>query len=1586
MKTKKFITKPLSVLLSVLMVTALFVAFPLTTHAATVTTSNGNFTFTFTVSSGVATVTKCVRKSGYTGTNVATPSVADFASAGYSVTKAIFTKNSNLFSGVTWITGINFCSNVELNNQACQGCTGLTQITFSDDAIMNKQAFLNCAKLGRVNCNDNSVFIGNNVFQGCTKLADVYNTDNITYIGNAAFEYCSALNTIDLSSMTKLTTIGNYAFGAVGSGFGNPTIPASVTSIGICPFNNNSSITSISVASGNSKYCSVNGILYNKSKTELIECPVGKTGSFTVPSTVTQINNRAFAYTHLTSIDVPSSVATIQTRAFAYSTCLTSVTIRNKNVAFSEQTDLDIFNGASNVLIWGYLNSTTETYAANNSHSFAWLDTFPVTVNAGTGGSVTSSSVTSGYNSVYLPDANPSTGYVFSGWSTNSSNLTITNASSPMGGRVSAKGTGTVTANFTEPKYTVTINAGSNGSVSGGSGQTKQVGNANAVTLPDATPSNSNYVFDKWTVVSGNITIVKNQASGGTIKATGNGTIRADFKEKTYSITVQSNNTNYGTVAESSRTAGNLTSVTLPAASAKSGYHFVNWSTTSSNITITNATSYNGATIRATGTGTVTANFALTTHNVTVSAGTGGTVANSSVSANSVSTTTLPTATPNSGYRFVNWTTTSGNITISSSTSASGATVKATGTGTVTANFEEIKYTVTVSAGSHGRVSSTSNLSVGNVNNVPLPTATPDDGYYFTGWSTQGGAYVTNNTASGGTIKATDGGSVRANFSETTYAIRLEPNDTNMGWVKGYTYAYVAAGKITEVTLYEARAKDGYEFVNWTASTNNITITNPNSATGATIRATSAGTVTANFREKMHTVTVQSENTTMGTVSSGSISAGSITNRTLPTATANEGYEFVNWTVTSGTATITTNSASGGTIKASTDCTVKANFQEKMHTVTVKAGVGGSVSGGTQTKQVGSISNVTLPQATANSGYSFAGWVVTSGNITITNNAASGGTIKATADSTIYAAFTDDNFRYTYNTNNHTAIVTRFLGSNSNITIPSVCPEPDDPSHAYSVIAVNSSAISGQKSITNVSIPDTVTSIGAQAFWECTNLTSIDIPEGVTSIGDSAFSKCTNLSSITVGGSANGVGTTYKAVDGNLYKISTNELVQYAIGKSATSFSVPSNVTIIGNHSFREANNLTSITIPSSVTTVGLGAFEDCTGLTSVTVPNSVTEMSRFAFSGCTNLESAVLPTNDTFTTIPDYIFKNCSSLASLTIPKNVSTINSGTFSGCSSLTSLTMDGDHQLDSTSISYLPKTKIRNLTITGTKIKEDSFKNVFTGLTSVTVNNTVTTMESTPFSGCGTFNVTIGNGTIAANADALSGANITLNTSGEGEGTINFAGTPVVSGTLTINNGNFNYDVSQYLPSNKAIGKTGSTYTVYNPSTRDMSLNASDGRLVVMSTNTMKRSELEGVQLRSQDGTQRKAAMRFVSVVRTDLLRGAKDYGYVMARGTGDSVLASMRAHTDTITVGGSGCVKKSLKGTSNDLANTAYSSSNLNEGTYKYITAAITGMPMNGVVGARFYIERTDGTIVYADYDNNSDRVACVAMYSDILGS
>ena len=163
--------------------------------------------------------------------------------------------------------------------------------------------------------------------------------------------------------------------------------------------------------------------------------------------------------------------------------------------------------------------------------------------------------------------------------------------------------------------------------------------------------------------------------------------------------------------------------------------------------------------------------------------------------------------------------------------------------------------------------------------------------------------------------------------------------------------------------------------------------------------------------------------------------------------------------------------------------------------------------------------------------------------------------------------------------------------------------------------------------VTDLIIPDSVTSIGSYVFDECTSLTSITIGKGVTSIGKNAFSGCTGELIVNCNipsASLDYYGAFY---DSRFTRVTIGDSVtsigDYAFRncESLTSVTIADSVTSIGDDAFSICTSLTSVTIGNGVTSIGDEAFEDCTSLTSVTIGNGVTSIGWYAFNGCTSLK-----------------------------------------------------------------------------------------------------------------------------------------------------------------------------------------------------------------------------------------------------------------------------------------------------------------------------------------------------------------------------
>ena len=282
-----------------------------------------------------------------------------------------------------------------IGDGAFNDCSSLTSITIPDGVTtIERNVFYRCSSLTSVTIPDSVTSIGYMAFYSCKSLASITIPDNVTSIDHGAFRDCSSLTSITIPS--SITSIGNAAFIECGSleeiivSAGNPyyksagnciidkngtliagcgksvipddgsvisigdnafyvcvnltsvTIPDSVTSIGKSAFYNCSSLMNINVSENNQNYSSINGILYDKMKTNIIHVPRAVLGDIVIPSGVTSIEKEAFSgCTNLTSVTIPDSVTSIGERAFYYCDSLTSITIPNSVTSMG----YNVFNG-----------------------------------------------------------------------------------------------------------------------------------------------------------------------------------------------------------------------------------------------------------------------------------------------------------------------------------------------------------------------------------------------------------------------------------------------------------------------------------------------------------------------------------------------------------------------------------------------------------------------------------------------------------------------------------------------------------------------------------------------------------------------------------------------------------------------------------------------------------------------------------------------------------------------------------------------------------------------------------------------------------------------------------------------------------------------------------------------------------------------------------------------------------------------------------------------------------------------------------------------------------------------------------------
>ena len=298
------------------------------------------------------------------------------------------------------------------------------------------------------------------------------------------------------------------------------------------------------------------------------------------------------------------------------------------------------------------------------------------------------------------------------------------------------------------------------------------------------------------------------------------------------------------------------------------------------------------------------------------------------------------------------------------------------------------------------------------------------------------------------------------------------------------------------------------------------------------------------------------------------------------------------------------------------------------------------------------------------------------------------------------------------------------------------------------ITSIGNDAFFDCTSLKSISIPDSVTSIGGAAFWDCLGLTSIVIPAKVTNIGANAFVGCTGITDVycyanpkNLKWDENGcddfirepkhttvchVSKEYDTFDYDPIFSDVNVTFKAeAMGKCGDHaywcFDSKNRKLIISGTGtmydykyntmpwYKYMGNITSVEIENGITYIGKYAFKDCMSLTSVTIPNSVTSIGNSAFQNCISLSSIEIP--DSVTSIDDYTLYGCKSLEKITIPDSVTNIGECAFASCTGLTSIKIPDSV----TSIGY------------------SAFKNC-TGLTSVEIPKNVTNIGAEAFYNC------------------------------------------------------------------------------------------------------------------------------------------------------------------------------------------------------------------------------------------------------------
>lgn len=183
-----------------------------------------------------------------------------------------------------------------------------------------------------------------------------------------------------------------------------------------------------------------------------------------------------------------------------------------------------------------------------------------------------------------------------------------------------------------------------------------------------------------------------------------------------------------------------------------------------------------------------------------------------------------------------------------------------------------------------------------------------------------------------------------------------------------------------------------------------------------------------------------------------------------------------------------------------------------------------------------------------------------------------------------------------------------------------------------------------------VVIPNSVTEIGENAFFDCSELIAVEIPNTVKEIGINAFTSCNNLKTVQIAGSVETIG-------GGAFAYCT----------ALATVTLNNGIKTIGDSVFANCSSLTKIVVPDSVRNMGISVFQNCSALESAKLSENVTAIEKYTFYNCYSLKNVAF--SSSLTSVGDQAFENCKSLTTITFPKTISNISYHySFSGCTNL------------------------------------------------------------------------------------------------------------------------------------------------------------------------------------------------------------------------------------------------------------------------------------------------------------------------------